>query len=73
MRTDSKSYLKKKECTIKYSNSSGIKASDAAKIQGALDKIGGGTVGASIMNETLVESNTTLIYIIEFPDKQVKS
>lgn len=66
MRCDNKSYLKNKECKIKYSNSSGINESDAAKIQGALDKMGGGTVGTTIMNEALNESCTTLIYRIEF-------
>ena len=66
MRMDKKSYLKSKECKIKYSNSSGIKESDAAKIQGALDNFGNGNAGVSILNETLNESCTTLIYKIEF-------
>lgn len=66
MRLDKKSYLKNKECKIKYSNSSGIKASDAVKLQGALDKMGGGNAGVSILNETLNENCTTLIYKIEF-------
>ncbi len=66
MRMDKKSYLKNKECKIKYSNSSGIKASDAVKIQGALDKMGSGNVGVSVLNNTLNESCTTLIYRIEF-------
>lgn len=66
MRIDTKSKLKSKECKIKYSNSLGIKSSDAAKIQGALDIIGGGSADISIMNETLNENCTTLIYKIEF-------
>ena len=66
MRMDPKNELKNKVCRIKYSNSSGIKSSDAAKIQGALDKMGGGSAGFSLMNETLNESCTTLIYKIEF-------
>lgn len=66
MRIDTKSKLKSKECKIKYSNSLGIKTSDAAKIQGALDIIGGGSADISIMNETLNENCTTLIYKIEF-------
>ena len=66
MRIDNKSRLNNKECKLKYSSSSGIKASDAVKIKGALDKMGGGTAGASILNESLNESCTTLIYRIEF-------
>lgn len=66
MRMDKRSVLKSKECKIKYSNSSGIKASDAIKIQGALDKMGGGSAGVSILNETLNENCTTLIYRIDF-------
>lgn len=66
MRLDKKSYLKSKECKLKYSVSSGIKASNAVKIQGALDKMGGGSAGVSLLNETLNESCTTLIYKIEF-------
>ncbi len=41
MRIDDKSRLNSKECKLKYSNSSGIKASEAVKIKGALDKMGG--------------------------------
>ena len=66
MRLDKKNSLKKKECSIKYSYSSGITQSDAAKIQGAVDKLGGGSAGVSIVNETLTENHTTLIYKIEF-------
>ena len=66
MRIDDKSYLKNKKCKIKYGNSCGIKESDAVKIQGALDKMGGGSVGASVANEVLMEHSTTLIYRIEF-------
>ena len=66
MRMDKKNNLKRKECSIKYSYSSGITESDAAKIQGAVDKMGGGSAGVSLMNETLTESHTTLIYKIEF-------
>ena len=66
MRMDKKNNLKKKECSIKYSYSSGITESDAARIQGAVDKMGGGSAGVSLMNETLNESHTTLIYKIEF-------
>ncbi len=66
MRMDKKNDLKKKECSIKYSFSSGITESDAAKIQGAVDKMGGGSAGVSLMNESLNESHTTLIYKIEF-------
>ena len=63
---DKKSILKNKECKIRYSNSLGIKNSDAVKIKGALDKMGGGNAGVSVLNETLNESCTTLIYKIEF-------
>ena len=66
MRMDKKNNLKRKECSIKYSYSSGITESDAAKIQGAVDKLGGGSAGVSLMNETLTENHTTLIYKIEF-------
>ena len=66
MRMDPKNKLKNKECKIKCSNSSEIKSSDAAKIQGALDKMGGVSAGFSLMSETLEESCTTLIYKIEF-------
>lgn len=66
MRMDKKNNLKKKECSIKYSYSSGITESDAAKIQGAVDKMGGGSAGVSLVNETLTENHTTLIYKIEF-------
>ena len=66
MRMDKKNNLKKKECSIKYSYTSGITESDAAKIAGAVDKMGGGSAGVSLMNETLNESHTTLIYKIEF-------
>ena len=66
MRLDKKNSLKKKECSIKYSYSSGITESDAAKIQGAVDKLGGGSAGVSVVNETLTENHTTLIYKIEF-------
>lgn len=66
MRMNKKNDLKKKECSIKYSYSSGITESDAAKIQGAVDKLGGGAAGAAIMNEALTENHTTLIYKIEF-------
>lgn len=66
MRMDKKNDLKKKECLIQYSYSSGITESDAAKIQGAVEKMGGGSASVSLMNETLTESHTTLIYRIEF-------
>ncbi len=66
MRMDKKNNLKKKECSIQYSHSSGITESDAMRIQGAIEKMGGGSAGVSIMNETLNESHTTLIYKIEF-------
>ncbi len=65
MRMDPKNQLKRKECVIKYSRFSGIKESNAAKVQGALDSINGGA-SISILNETKVETNTTLIYTIEF-------
>lgn len=65
MRMDKKNDLKKKECSIKYSYSSGITESNAAKIQGAIDKMGG-SAGASVLNESLTENHTTLIYKIEF-------
>ncbi len=66
MRIDKKSELENKEYRIKYGDSCGIKESDAVKIQGALDKIGGGSAGVSIANEALSENYTTLIYRIEF-------
>jgi hypothetical protein len=66
MRMDNKSKLTDKECSIKYSNSSGIKSADAAKIQGAVDKLGGGSAGVSITDETLTENYMTLIYKIVF-------
>ncbi|MBR0455578.1 MAG: hypothetical protein IJJ01_02845 [Firmicutes bacterium] len=66
MRVDSKSVLHSKECKIKYSSSSVIKKTDAAKLQGALSKMGNASVGASFMEESLVANCTTLIYKIEF-------
>ncbi len=63
MRMDKKAGLRSKECKIRYSNSSGIKASDAARIQSAINGMGAST---SILSESLNESCTTLIYKIEF-------
>ncbi len=70
MRMDNKSYLKSKECKIKYSNSVGIKSTNAAKIQGAMNKMGCGSAEVSLMDESLNESYTTLIYRIEFPEQK---
>lgn len=66
MRMDDKSVLHSKECKIKYSNSSGIKKTDAAKLQGAFNKMGSASVGASFMEESLTANCTTLIYKIDF-------
>lgn len=69
MRMDPKSTLKKKEYSIKYSKASGIKTKDAAKIQGAIMKMGG-SAEVSLVEEASRESQTTLIYKIEFgPEK----
>lgn len=68
MRMDPKSTLKKKEYSIKYSKAAGIKTKDAAKIQGAIMKMGG-SADVSLMEEATKESHTTLIYKIEFANE----
>ncbi len=69
MRTDPKSTLKKKEYSIKYNKTTGIKTKDAAKIEGAIMKMGG-SAEVSLMEEAKKESQTTLIYKIEFKHEE---
>ena len=70
MRTDMKKKKKKKEYSIKYSKASGIKTKDAAKIQGAIMKMGG-SAEVSLVEEASRESHTTLIYKIEFGHEEI--